>query len=113
MASTVGATEVTPLAPVAPAETRKVRERRGTYPYWFYLPAAIIFIIFFLIPTIVSLYFSFTRWDLFTSTWIGLDNYVLFFNEQALIIGLRNTLIYATMTSRPKVVLGMLLAELL
>ena len=113
MASTMGTTEVTPLAPVAPAKTTKVRERRGTYPYWFYLPAAIIFTIFFLVPTIVSLYFSFTRWDLFTSTWIGLDNYVLFFNEQALIIGLRNTLIYATMTSGLKVVLGMLLALLL
>ena len=113
MASTMGTTEVTPLAPVAPAKTTKVRERRGTYPYWFYLPAAIIFTIFFLIPTIVSFYFSFTRWDLFTSTWIGLDNYVLFFNEQALIIGLRNTLIYATMTSGLKVVLGMLLALLL
>ena len=113
MASTLGTTEVTPGAPVAAAETGKGRGRRGIYPYWFYLPAAIIFTIFFLIPTIVSLYFSFTRWDLFTSTWIGLDNYVLFFNEQALIIGLRNTLIYATMTSGLKVVLGMLIALLL
>jgi raffinose/stachyose/melibiose transport system permease protein len=113
MASTLGTTEVTPRAPVAPAETGKRRGRRGTYPYWFYLPAAIIFTIFFLVPTIVSFYFSFTRWDLFTSRWIGLDNYVLFFNEQALIIGLRNTLIYATMTSGLKVVLGMLLALLL
>ena len=48
-------------------------------------------------PTILSFYFSFTRWDLFTSTWIGLKNYVTFFNEQALVIGLRNTLIYAVM----------------
>ena len=68
MASTLGTTEVTPGAPVAAAETGKGRGRRGTYPYWFYLPAAIIFTIFFLVPTIVSLYFSFTRWDLFTST---------------------------------------------
>ena len=113
MASTLGTTTTPPIAPVAPDVTKKVRERRGIYPYWFYLPAAIIFIIFFLIPTIGSFYFSFTRWDLFTATWIGLDNYVLFFNEQALIIGLRNTLIYATSTSGLKVVLGMLLAVLL
>jgi raffinose/stachyose/melibiose transport system permease protein len=93
--------------------TKKQRGRKGPYPYWFYIPAAIIYLIFFITPTIVSFYFSFTRWDLFTSTWIGLKNYVTFFNEQALIIGLRNTLIYAVMTSGLKVVLGLLLAVLL
>ena len=36
-----------------------------------------------------------------------------FFNEPALVIGLRNTLIYAVITSGLKVVLGMLLAVLL
>ncbi len=113
MASTVGTTEATHLAPVAPGVAREERGRRGPYPYWFYLPAAIIYVIFFITPTILSFYFSFTRWDLFTSTWIGLKNYVTFFNEQALVIGLRNTLIYAVMTSGLKVVLGLLFAVLL
>jgi raffinose/stachyose/melibiose transport system permease protein len=113
MASTLGTTEASPYAPVAPTETRGGRGRKGPYPYWFYIPAAIIYLIFFITPTVVSFYFSFTRWDLFTSTWIGLKNYVTFFNEQALIIGLRNTLIYAFITSGLKVVLGLLLAVLL
>jgi raffinose/stachyose/melibiose transport system permease protein len=113
MASTLGTTEVTPLAPSAPDKTTKRSARRGPYPYWFYLPAAIIYAIFFITPTLVSFYFSFTRWDLFTSHWIGLKNYVTFFNEQALLIGLRNTLIYAFITSGLKVVIGMLLAVLL
>ena len=42
-----------------------------------------------------------------------MDNYQTFFEEQALIIGLRNTLIYAVITSGFKVVLGMALALLL
>jgi raffinose/stachyose/melibiose transport system permease protein len=113
MASTLGTTEATPLAPVAPGLTKKARAHKGPYPYWFYIPAAIIYLIFFMTPTILSFYFSFTRWDLFTSTWIGLKNYVTFFNEQALVIGLRNTLIYAVMTSGLKVVIGLLLAVLL
>jgi raffinose/stachyose/melibiose transport system permease protein len=113
MASTVGTTEARHLAPVAPGVAREERGRRGPYPYWFYLPAAIIYVIFFITPGVVSFYFSFTRWDLFTSTWIGLKNYVTFFNEQALVIGLRNTLIYAVMTSGLKVVLGLLFAVLL
>ena len=113
MASTLGTTEATPLAPAAPGKTTERRGRRGPYPYWFYLPAAIIYAIFFITPTLVSFYFSFTRWDLFSSHWIGLKNYVTFFNEQALLIGLRNTLIYALITSGLKVVIGMLLAVVL
>ena len=115
MASTLGTTTTPPVAPVAPETAARARGRRGggPYPYWFYLPAAVIFTVFFLIPTIASFYFSFTRWDLFTSTWIGLDNYKTFFQEQALVIGLRNTLIYATMTAGLKVVIGLLLAVLL
>jgi raffinose/stachyose/melibiose transport system permease protein len=112
MASTVSTTEATRVAPVAPGITKE-RRRRGPYPYWFCLPAAIVYSVFFLIPTICGFYFSFTRWDLFSSTWIGLKNYETFFNEQALVTGLRNTLIYAFMTSGLKVVIGLLLAVLL
>src|SRR5215213_210329 len=114
MPSTLGTTTTPPIAPVAPGVTTRGRGRRaGPYPYWFYLPAAAIYIVLFLTPTISGWYYSFTRWDLFSSTWIGLKNYQTFFAEQALIIGLRNTLIYAVMTSSLKVVIGMLLAVLL
>ena len=97
----------------SPRQDHEGRRAAGHLPVLVLPSRRIIFAIFFLVPTIVSFYFSFTRWDLFTSTWIGLDNYEIFFNEQALLIGLRNTLIYATMTSGLKVVFGMLLALLL
>jgi raffinose/stachyose/melibiose transport system permease protein len=114
MASTLGTAQAPPVAPVAPETPAKGRGRRGgPYPYWFYLPAAAIYTVLFLVPTFASFYYSFTRWDLFTSSWIGLDNYKTFFAEQALVIGLRNTLIYATITASLKVVLGLLLAVLL
>jgi raffinose/stachyose/melibiose transport system permease protein len=89
------------------------KRRSGPYPYWFLIIPAIIYAIFFIVPTLSSFYYSFTRWDLFTATWIGLKNYQSFFAEQALVIGLRNTLIYAVLTSGLKVVLGMALALLL
>jgi raffinose/stachyose/melibiose transport system permease protein len=113
MASTLGTTTTPPIAPVAPEGTTTRGRRAGPYPYWFYIPAAAIYTVLFLVPTISGWYYSFTRWDLFSSTWIGLKNYQTFFAEQALVIGLRNTLIYATMTSSLKVVIGMLLAVLL
>ncbi len=99
-----------PLAPARRGLKDQRKKRPGPYPYWFYVVPGLIYTIFFIVPTFASFYFSFTRWDLFTSTWIGLKNYQTFFAEQALIIGLRNTLIYAVITSGLKVVLGMALA---
>lgn len=84
-----------------------------TYPRWFYLPAAIVFGIFFVIPTLLAFYFSLTRWTLFDATFIGLDNYERFFNDPQLTAGLRNTIIYAVMTSGLKVVISLPLAMLL
>ena len=46
-----------------------------TYPHWFYLPAALVFGVFFIVPTVLAFYFSLTRWTLFDATFIGLDNY--------------------------------------
>ena len=88
-------------------------KRRSPYPGWFFLPAAIIYGLLFLLPTVASLYFSLTRWTLFNSTFIGLDNFAQFLREPFLIKGLINTIIYAVVTSGLKVVLGLLLAVLL
>jgi raffinose/stachyose/melibiose transport system permease protein len=86
---------------------------RSPYPNWFYLPAALIFGTLFLLPTGASLFFSLTRWTLFDWEFIGLANFVQFFREPFLVKGLFNTLIYGTVTSGLKVVLGLLLAVLL
>src|SRR6478752_1099127 len=109
MASTLSTAEATRLAPARRGVTTGV-PRPGPYPYWFLIIPGLIYFVFFVVPTLSSFYYSFTRWDLFTSKWIGLANYQSFFQEQALIIGLRNTFIYAVMTSGLKVVLGMALA---
>lgn len=86
---------------------------KAYYPLWFLIPAAVVFFVLFVLPTFASFYFSLTRWNLYTATFIGLDNYVAFFQEEALTKGLVNTMIYAVVTSGLKVVLGMLLALLL
>jgi len=83
------------------------------YPYWFYLPAALVFGVFFVVPTALSFYFSLTRWTLFDSTFIGLDNYRTFVSDPQLVAGLRNTIIYAILTSGFKVIISLPLAMLL
>jgi raffinose/stachyose/melibiose transport system permease protein len=95
---------------VAPTTAKRVK---SPYPGWFYLPAAVVYGVLFVIPTFASFYFSLTRWSIFDSHFIGLDNFVTFFREPALVSGLTHTLIYAVVTSGLKVVLGMLLAVLL
>jgi raffinose/stachyose/melibiose transport system permease protein len=87
--------------------------RPSPYPYWFVLPAAVVFVTLFLVPTVASFWFSLTRWDLFEAEYIGLDNYRQFFREPFLIQGTINTLIYAVVTSGAKTVLGLMLAVLL
>ena len=85
---------------------------RSMYPHWFYVPAGIIFLVIFVIPTCMAFFYSFTRWTLFDWEFIGFDNFRQFFREEALTKGLRNTLIYAVVTSGLKVVLGMALGVL-
>lgn len=114
MASTLSTQDTTRLAPAARRGVKTGGKKRpGPYPIWFLLIPGIIYFLLFILPTLFSFYYSFTRWDLFTSKWIGLKNYQTFFQEQALVAGLRNTLIYAVLTSGLKVVLGMALALLL
>jgi len=86
---------------------------RRSYPHGFYLPAAIIFAVIFVAPTVLSFWFSLTRWTLFDWEFIGLDNFSQFMREPALTNGLRNTIVYAVVTSGLKVVIGLLLATLL
>jgi raffinose/stachyose/melibiose transport system permease protein len=94
-------------------EPAKRRKARSSYPYWFYLPAAVIYTGLFLVPTFASFFFSLTRWNFNSFTFIGLDNFVQFFNEPSLLKGLTNTFIYGVVTAVLKVVLGMLLGVFL
>ena len=83
------------------------------YNKWFILPLLIIFTIFFIIPTIISFFFSLTVWSFSDFRFVGLDNFKTFFSEYSLNIGIRNTLIYGFFTSGFKTVLGLGLAVLL
>jgi len=101
----------------APNRRRRGRPQGGNmakqYPMWFYIPAGVLFIGLFIVPTIASFYFSLTRWSLFDIEFIGFDNYVQFFREPALVQGFTNTFIFGFVTSGLKVVLGLLIALVL
>ncbi|WP_208585517.1 carbohydrate ABC transporter permease [Gracilibacillus suaedae] len=83
------------------------------YSYALLIPAGLIYGLLFLYPTIVSFFFSFTRWTLTDWEWIGLDNFRMFFEESSLMIGFKNTFIFAFLTAGLKVLLGMVIAVFL
>lgn len=87
--------------------------KKKIYSTWFLVPAMIIFIVFFIVPIVISLFFSMTVWDFSGFTFCGLDNFKLFFSESSLNKSIINTLIYAVGTSGCKVVLAFLIAVFL
>jgi len=78
-------------APAVPAPVRTARKRdmqRTREAAWFYAcisPWMIGFLVFTIGPMLVSLYLSFTRWDLLSApSWIGVRNYVKMFTDDPL-----------------------------
>ncbi len=93
----------------------KPRARTGDsiYSYWFLVPAFVIFIVFFIVPMVISLYFSMTVWDFESSRFVGLDNFKTFLSTYSMSIGIKNTFIYAILTSGIKVILAFFIAVFL
>jgi raffinose/stachyose/melibiose transport system permease protein len=93
-------------------DSAQARAVLRAYPNWFYVPAAVVYGVFFLAPTLFAFYFSLTGWSLFDAVFIGFQNYVDFLSDPQLVTGLRNTIIYAIITSGLKVIIALPLAVL-
>ncbi|MDR1174009.1 MAG: sugar ABC transporter permease [Treponema sp.] len=87
--------------------------KQKIYSLWFLAPLLIIYIIIFIIPTIISFFFSLTIWTLTEFRFVGFYNFITFFSEYSLRIGVQNTLVYSILTCAFKVVLGLGAAVLL
>lgn len=101
-----------PGAAVTPPREKR-RAMKSPYPRWFFIPSGVLYVVLFAVPTFASFYFALTRWSMFDSQFIGLDNFVTFFTEPMLLQGFLNTFVYGFVTSGLKVVLGLALAVLL
>lgn len=98
--------------PAVPVARRK--RMKSLYPTWFYIPAGVLYVVLFAVPTFASFYFAFTRWSLLGGAeFTGWQNFVTFFSEPQLRQGFINTFVYGFLTSGMKVVLGLALALLL
>jgi ABC-type sugar transport system permease subunit len=78
---------------------RAPRLKKNITPYTFILPAFIIIAVFYLLPIIISLGLSFTRWrGLGEARFIGLKNYLYILKTDEFWVALKNTAIYSAVT---------------
>ena len=89
---------------------------RRHYPYVFILAALIPYLVFFIIPSITGIAYSFTDWNSYSTdvNFIGLDNFKTIFSANENYLGyIWNTLIFTGVTIVLKTMLGLFLALLL
>ncbi len=101
--------------PLGAAET-------AVQPRWLHLrsyltrPAIIYLIVLTQLPLLLTLYYSFTNWNLLRpdrTRFVGFENYLDFFRNPDIITILRNTLVFSMSVVLWSLVLGLILALLL
>lgn len=90
-----------------------ISKRRSIYAGWLLIPGMTIYGVFFLLPTLLSFFFSMTVWNLTSWRFCGFDNFAMFFREPSLASAVGNTLIYAILTSGAKTVVALFIAVIL
>ena len=88
--------------------------RRYGEDYLFLLPYTLIFLIFTVLPVVLSIGLSFTYFNVFeTPHFTGIDNYIkLFFNDSTFTLALKNTLLISLITGPVGYMLCLMLAWL-
>jgi raffinose/stachyose/melibiose transport system permease protein len=91
--------------------------KNRAYPFYFVSGALFLYLFFFVIPSVMGLFYAFTDWNSFTTkiNWVGLDNFKTIFSStgQGYISFIKNTLIFTVATIILKTIFAMGLAILL
>ncbi|MDQ0415080.1 carbohydrate ABC transporter permease [Mesobacillus stamsii] len=98
----------------------KKRKKPNLWPILFVGPHLLLFLIFFLAPSIFGIYISFTKWNLFTSPeFVGMDNFrTILFDENSsfydqFYTGMKNTFIFVLISVPFSIIVPLLIATAL
>ncbi|WP_233526125.1 carbohydrate ABC transporter permease [Actinomadura spongiicola] len=91
----------------------RARRRRRLRVLVFLSPWLVGFAIFFAYPLAATVYFSFTRYNLFTLEYVGWDNYTYLLNDGQAWTAMRNTLWLVAVLVPLRVLFGLGVAQLL
>lgn len=85
---------------------------RGPYSPTFIAPGLLIYLVFFIIPTTISIYYSFTDWNTYLDkvTFVWFDNFKRIFTDRVIKHAISNTFIFAIVSTIGKNVIGLLFA---
>jgi len=86
------------------------------YPIYFLVPAVVLYFVFFILPSLLGIGYSFTDWSTYSDqvNFVGLDNFVHIFSPgENYLAYIGNTLIFTVVTIALKTVIGLGLAVLL
>jgi raffinose/stachyose/melibiose transport system permease protein len=97
------------------ATARRRRGRGGQLSYWPYLlPGGILFVGVILVPFVMNLYFSMTKWaGIGDPKWIGLKNYSRLLQDDTFWLSFRNSIAMIVAMVVVPTILGLLLASVL
>lgn len=96
-------------------KTKKWNRSEVLFSYSYLAPFLIIFLLFTVLPVLISIFFSFTYYNVLEPPkWIFLKNYLkLFLSDDIFLIALKNTLIIAVITGPVGYLMSMLFAWLI
>jgi raffinose/stachyose/melibiose transport system permease protein len=86
------------------------------YPFYFALPAVVLYVTFFVVPSIVGIGYAFTDWSSFSDelNFVGWENFAAIFSpREKYLTFIWNTLVFTALTVVLKTVIALLLALLL
>lgn len=95
--------------------TGRPPRRRQDHPAWFIIPALVVLVVFFFVPTLFNFVYAFTDWSSFKKSinFAGLDNVTSMLENGTLLADLRSTLIYAALVAVFQNLFGLILALVL
>ncbi|MFT4414385.1 carbohydrate ABC transporter permease [Fredinandcohnia humi] len=106
--------------PINNKQEGKKRKGLNLWPILFVGPHLLLFIVFFLIPSVFGIYIAFTKWDLFSSPeFVGLENFktILFDQDSSFYTqfynGMENTFIFVLISVPFCIIVPLLIATAL
>jgi raffinose/stachyose/melibiose transport system permease protein len=90
--------------------------RNKVYPFYFVIGALTLYLVFFVLPSLMGIYYAFTDWNSYSPevNFVGLANFKLIFSSnQGYLHYISNTIIFTTTTILLKTAIGLGLAILL
>jgi len=90
--------------------------RNKIYPFYFVVGALVLYLLFFVLPSVMGFFYAFTDWNSYSSevNYVGLQNFELIFSSsQGYLHYISNTIIFTITTIIVKTVIALGLAVLL